>query len=505
MKILLINPPSYLHQTKYKRIADTFPLGILYVARSLLDNGHKVKLFDIFAEDLSTNSVINRLKRYKGRNFDLVGITAMSVQYAYVKWISEMIKREFGNIPIIVGGALAIFSYKLLLANTNVDIAVTGEGERAIINLIKESSLNKVRGIAYKEEGNVNINPPEDLIKDLDEIGYPAYELLPIDIYRKEMQFQTTLTGENGRTNKIAVKYFNVSGGRGCPYDCNFCSRCFAGFRLRSVDSIIEEIRYFKEKYNFGGLMFIDELALTGKNRMVELAEELKSLNLYWTANGRASYFDKEILKVLKDSGCFQVTFGIESGSQRILDNMNKKQTTSIAHKVLKDVLEVGLKANVQLIFGYPGEDEDSIKETYNFFKDLPINVGFAILTPLPGSKLYGECLEKKIINNEDKYLSDLETGFSALHINLTKWSDKEFLKRLEKLSREINENTKELRERDLRVKIGFFKLLIYKSTQSLKRKLLGFPIFGKLIRKFASYYFIKRTVSSERKYDKKL
>ena len=175
MRVLLINPPSYLSQRKFKRQVDTFPLGILYVARALLDDGNEIEFFDIFAEDISPGVVLERLKEYNKTNFDFIGISAMSVQYVYVKWLSKEIKKIFNDIPIIVGGALAIFSYTVLLEKTSVDIAVLGEGEKTIINLIKASSWENVKGIAYKKDGNLNINPPEDLIEDIDSVGYPAY------------------------------------------------------------------------------------------------------------------------------------------------------------------------------------------------------------------------------------------------------------------------------------------------------------------------------------------
>jgi len=492
MKVLLINPPSYFKQYQYKRTPDVLPLGVLYVAKALLDAGHKVKFLDIFAEDLPLDTVIRRLQECQNERFDMVGITAMSVQYAYVKWLSKQIKVIFGNIPIVVGGALAIFSHDVLLNNTHVDITVTGEGEKTILDLASNMPLKNIRGIAYKKNGKITVNPPADLVKNLDSIGYPAYELLPMGIYRKNMQFEMEIQDKNGKLKKEKFYYFCISGGRGCPFNCNFCSRCFPGLRLRSVDNIIEEIKFFQRHYSFNSVMFFDELALIGKKRILELAEKMKPLHLYWTANSRAEYLNKEILKKLKDSGCYQISFGIESGSQRILDAMNKKQKIEVAQKTLKAVIDAGLKPNVQMIFGYPGENEESLRETYKFFKDIPVNVGFAILTPLPGSKLYDDCIKRGFIPNEDKYLTALETGFSTLHLNLTDWTNNEFLRKREQLAININDNT-------IKLKYGILKWSFYKFGSMFKQKISSLlttaikKIFYKLYKLFSKASVVKK------------
>lgn len=439
MKILLINIPTYLENLAGKRKPDTFPLGLLYVARVLIDKGHKVSMFDILAEDLSPQDVIARLQEYKKQNYDLVGISAMSVQYIYVKWLSKQIKGIFGSIPVVAGGAAAIHSARVLLKHTDVDMVVTGEGEKTIVDLIETSVRSSVRGIGYKEGKDVFINPPAELIADLDSIPFPALELLNVDIYQEANLYKYEFMGTG---KSVLLKSFNLNSGRGCPFNCTFCSRCFPGTRLRSISNISEELTYWKKKFDFNYVVFTDELPLINKERSTELAEKMSSLGFYWCSNARINILDADTLQALKKSGCIALSLGVETGSQKLLDAMNKKIKATRTKEILKLMYGIGILPSCQLIFGYPGEDDQTMEETRQLFDDIPItNAGFYVLTPLPGSKIYNDAIEKGLITDEDEYLSSLEPGTKELRINFTKWTDKEFMEKKDLLAKMINFN----------------------------------------------------------------
>ena len=462
LKILLINIPTYLQNVSGKRKPDTFPLGLLYIARALMENGHEVSFFDILAEDISPKDVVTRLNEYKKNNYDLVGFSAMSVQYIYAKWLSKQIKNIFGNIPIIVGGAAAIHSGKVLLENTDVDIVVTGEGEKTIIDLVEKSNYSLINGIGYRNNGNILFTPPADLISDLDTISFPALELLNMDIYQKSTVYKHQFS--NGES--VLLKPFNICSGRGCPFNCNFCSRCFPGVRLRSISNIHDELIYWRKKFDFNYVVFTDELPLINKQRILKLSEAMSELGLYWCSSARIDVLDNDSLRILKESGCISLSIGVETGSQKLLDSMNKKTMVSKTKEILKEMYNLDIIPSCQLIFGYPGEDEQTIEETYQLFSDIPLtNAGFYILTPLPGSKVYNNALESGIIADEDEYLSSLETGTKDLHINFTKWSDDKFMENMDLLTKTINFN-------GLKVKYGLEFLLREVGEERLIREI---------------------------------
>ena len=428
MKVLLINPPTYLNNPKGKRKPDTFPLGILYIARVLINDGHDVDLFDILAEDLSPTQVKSKLEEYKKNNYDVVGITGMSVQYRYLKYLSEQIKEIFGDITIITGGACATYSSDVLLKNAEIDIAVIGEGEITVLELLSSHSLTDVKGISFKKGDEISSTPSRDLIKNLDTIPFPAYELLNFEPYNITMQYKHEFP-DSGESKHL--KWVSVCSARGCPYSCNFCSKCFPGVRLRSIDNIKEEIIYLKKFTDFNYVVFTDELPLINEKRSLEIADMMSSLGLYWSASARINILNKAMLKELKKSGCVSLSIGVETGSQKLLNAMNKKIKVEDTKRVLTEICEIGIIPSVQLIFGYPGEDDETIEETYKLFRGLPItNAGFYILTPLPGSKVYEDVLNKGLINDEDVYLSNLEAGTSVVHLNLTGWSDTELIEK---------------------------------------------------------------------------
>ena len=439
MRFLLINPPTYFYNKKGKRRPDTFPLGILYVASALINKGYQVDFLDILAEDLSPQDVRHRIEELRDRNYDMVGITGMSVQYIYIKYLSKQVRDVFGNVPIVTGGACPTYSHTVLLKNTDVDIAVIGEGENTIVDIAEHGTFKDVRGICFKDDDSIELTPPREPVMELDNIAFPAYELLDFKLYGQSMCYEHEFP-DTGR--RETLKWVSICSGRGCPYSCNFCSKTFKGVRLRSVDNIKEEILYLKRFIEFNYVVFTDELPLINEKRSMSIAEMMASLGLYWSASARINILNRSLLEELKRCGCVSLSIGIESGSQRLLDSMNKKIRIEETRQVLFDMISVGIVPSTQLVFGYPGEDDDSIEETYNLFKDLPItNAGFYVITPLPGSKLYREAIEQGIIEDEDKYLSGLETGTSEVHANFTNWTDQELIEKKELLEKRLYYN----------------------------------------------------------------
>jgi anaerobic magnesium-protoporphyrin IX monomethyl ester cyclase len=429
MKVLLIQPPHA------GREPSLFPLGLGYIARALQDIGCEVTVFDIHAHNYTREEVAEKIGRL---SYDVTGISAFSTQYAYVKWLTAELKKSHQG-KIIMGGPLPTYNPAMVLEKTLADICVISEGDLTVKSLIENiDKPEKVAGIYYRQNGRIISNPPRDYVKDLDSIPFPPYDIFPMDIY-----FRHT-----GLFGMLTRKTINIVTSRGCPYRCNFCSRTFGGVRLRSIDNVIAEIRHLKERFGVDSVYFNDELLVVSKNRAQELCDKIKSLGILWGCQGRSNIVDLELLKWMKSAGCVSVGYGVESGSQKILDNMNKHATVVENEKAITNTLKAGLMPVVQMIYGYPGEDKNTIRETVDFFNRVhyspPTPDGKAnlnLIAPLPGSPLYEESLQNGLIRDEDAYLSVIEMGYnpgSPVMVNFTEFSNAELLDLKARTEREI-------------------------------------------------------------------
>ena len=436
MKVLLIQP------SHTGREPGLFPLGIGYIAAALKDIGAEVEILDIHAHNYSQGETCQELDKL---NYDVVGVNAFSTQYSYVKWLTGELKKR-GSGKIILGGPLATYNPELVLQKTDTDICVISEGDITIREIMENlDNLAQVRGIYYTENTKIHANPPQEYIKDINSIPFSPYELFPVETYFKYL----SLFGGFGK------KTINMITARGCPYHCNFCSRTITGARFRTIDNVIEEIKYLKNKYAIDSVLFNDELVVVSKKRVRELCDKIRPLGIIWGCQGRVNTIDTDLLRYMKNSGCVSIGYGIESGSQTILDNMNKGVTVAQNEKALKDTLKVGLIPVIQMMFGYPGETVNTIRETVDMMKrvhsSLPLpdtkNPQLSLTVPLPGSPLYEQVLSEGLIENEEDFLSRIEMGFSrdsAVIVNLTKFPDSELLNLKAKAEREIYTNYQE-------------------------------------------------------------
>lgn len=432
MKILLVNPPHYFDGKS--RLPSFFPLGLAYIARYLVNRGHDVEVFDIWANQWDKTVTQEKIKEL---TYDAVGISSLSTQYGYVKWLIEKFKRHREMSPIVIGGALPTLSPQVVLNHTFADICIIGEGEITFPDLLEHmGSWKSVKGIAYKDGGEIKTSSPRNYIRDLDKIEFPLREIFPVDIYLK----YGSLDGYPD------IKSMNVITGRGCPYNCDFCSKVFLRRRERSPENVAEEIEMLKEKYNIKAIFFNDELLVSSKPRMYRLLEHIKPLNILWQGQARVNTVDLPLLKEMKNAGCIKIGLGIESGSQSILNKMNKQTTVEQNIKAIKAVKKAGIDPIIQSIYGYEGENNTTLNETIKFFKKADTtHEGFFVLTPLPGTKLYDRCIEKGIITDEDEYLTNLEAGYNPDRntlINLTEFNNgKEFYEKKKMLEQQVGWN----------------------------------------------------------------
>ena len=430
MNVLLIQPPNYYDGKKREQIF--FPIGLGCIARALLDEGYEVEVLDVHASHMSFSQITDIIKK---KSFSVVGISAMSTQYNYVERLAEEIKTIHSAITVILGWVLSTYSYQIVLENTKVDICVIGEGESTIRELLRNlDNYESIDGIAFKKDSFVVRNKDRKYIENLDTLPLPAYHLFPMEKYISNMN----LIGANKK-----LRTMNVSTGRGCPYNCKFCSKSFSGLRLRSIGNVIDEIKYLKNNYAIEGIAFTDECLVIKRDRVLELCEKTQEMKLAWHCQGRVNLVDDELLLKMRSAGCTAVGYGVESGSQKILDAMNKKVTVSQAKRAILATQRAGLYPVIQMMFGYPGEDEATLRETVNFFREIDHpGCDLSPTTPLPGSALWQYSLDKGFIKNEKAFLEKLEGGYmpdAPILVNYTDFPTEqlhEIRKKTEKLIR---------------------------------------------------------------------
>lgn len=431
LNILLIQP---MHEktTDAERSSFNFPWGLSVLSALYQKAGVKVTILDGQVLQLRKEKLLTEIDKY---DFDIAGISAFSTQYPAVKLFSEHIKKN-RKVPVIVGGPLATYQAELCLKTCDVDVCVIGPGEISGIEILKHwDDLGRVDGIVFKKNNELIFTNQQRKFFNLDETPMPDFSLFDIKQYLSQDNAYARKSHTGGYNSMTFVTT------RGCPYNCYFCSKSIKGFASMSPIKIYNMLSALKSELNLEEISMGDELFLSSKSKFREMAPLLKKLKLRWGGQARVNLVDKEFLDMIKNSGCIGLGYGIESGSQKILDNMNKKTTVKQIEFAMKYTQALKIPVKVQLIFGYPGEDEETLNETIDLFKrvDHP-GRRFNVITPVPGSKLYDDCIREGRIRDEVDYLYAIEKNFGIpkIHVNFTKWPDNEIYPRKERAEKKM-------------------------------------------------------------------
>lgn len=418
MKILLVvyDNDSYIHW---------FPQGLAYIAAVLLREGHEVEIYN---QDLH-HYPEEHLTSYLDRNrFDAVGLSFIAGYYQYRKAlkIAEAVNRSKNRPFFIIGGHGPSPEPEFFLKKTAADVAVIGEGEDTIVELLGclsgRKPLDSVKGIAFLEGGKIRINERRPLIKDIDSIPFPAFDLFPIEYYR-------LLRMPHASNSDFAMP---VLSGRGCTFRCNFCYRMDEGFRPRSNEGIIAEIRLLKEKYGITYIAFSDELLMSSEKRVVSLCEDFlrEDLRIKWDCNGRLNYAKPHILALMKRAGCVFINYGIEAMDDTVLRNMDKALTT----RQIVDGIEATLRAEISpgynIIFGNLGDSRKTLEKGVEFLLKYDDGAQMRTIrpvTPYPGSPLYYKAIEMGLLKDCEDFYENKHLNSDLLAINFTDMSEDEF------------------------------------------------------------------------------
>ena len=424
MNILLINSPIRLDAQP-----NCIPYGLATIAGILKSAGYDVEIYDINALRPGREEIVRVLE---GKEWDIAGISGLITTYDFQNWLAGLLKKLQPHAPVISGGGLATSISHLLLQNDSVDICVIGEGERTMLEICsayeKGSDLGNISGIKCRSNGHILDTKPRENIQNLDSIPLPAWDLLPTEIYLQNPIWGDLAGNSSGFKRDVEVsKSMNIISSRGCPFSCNYCYHLFgrSSYRFRTAQNVIDEIELLVGRYGVDFIGFVDDNMMASEKRLLEFCDlmEMKKFPITWGCHGRVTSAKPEILKCMAEVGCVWIGYGIESGSQKILNAMNKKATVEQAKQAIINTRKAGIYPNTTFLFGYPGENRRSIQETIEFKRELGIECGSFFVTPYPGAPLYEDALDR--IDDEERFIASLgdATEFS---INLTGFSDEE-------------------------------------------------------------------------------
>jgi len=391
MKITLIFPPS-VYQTKQTMP----PLGISWLAAVLRENGFKnISLIDSVINQYSNEDIVGLVKKDAP---DIIGLSFGTQSRFKAFDLARTLKKNFPDVPIVIGGPHPTLTADDILKNIpEIDIACRGEGEYTFLDLVKtiekRGDLQNVNGISFKNKnGQIIHNPAREPIQDLDSLPFPARDLLLIDKYQQTIPL----------SKKICTSMITA---RGCPYSCVYCSTSEQWghkIRHRSSDNVVDEIEHLMKNYKLDGVGFFDDVFTMDKSRVIAICQKIleRKLNISWWCEARANTIDKEMVSWMKKAGCEHISMAIESGSDRILKNINKAITVEQGIEASKIIKEAGIKLKVFFMHGLPGETYEDIKKTVFLSRYLVNKIGVdeatqGITLIYPNTAL--ECMAKEL------------------------------------------------------------------------------------------------------------
>ncbi len=383
MKVVLVNPRSMNpEEIQQKCFA---PLSLMYLASSLRKEGHEPHIIDANAWGLTDQDVARRAADEKPA---LIGVPLLSDIFIQTHHLIEHIKAACPEARIVAGGPHATaLPRKVLDEFRDVDFVLSGESEKSLPALCAALDAHRdpsgVPGLSHRKDGEVRVTEPAPPVEDVDALPAPARDLLRREYDRK--RYYIVLARQR------PVETIVTS--RGCPFQCRFCCNAHRRYRARSPESVLEEIteRYSYEIRQFD---FADANFTFDRDRAMAVFRGIKKegLGISFRLKSRTDRIDEELVREARDAGAYLISLGMESGSQDILDRMNKRTDIGMNVKACETVMKAGLKLNTGWVIGFPGETPETVAETVDLIVNTrPTTANITILVPYPGTNVYEE------------------------------------------------------------------------------------------------------------------
>ena len=388
--VTLVNPAAPVGTETHLPFA---LLGLGYLAAVLEKNHYRVDVIDCQVLRFSFEDFRSEIGK---RQPDIVGVTSSTLTYKAAMKLIKIAKEACPNCITVAGGAHVTFwDDKALEEYPELDVVVRNEGENTLLELAQRIEVGKshydVIGTTCRKDGKIVRNPDRPYIEDLDSLPFPARHLWPMERFREYED----------------ILYLAAS--RGCVYWCEFCSTVRMHgrkYRMRSPKNVVDELEFLHKTYGIRKFTFCDDAFTVDQPRTEELCSEIlkRNLKIEWNCGTRVDMLTRELLVQMKEAGCISVWFGVESGTQQVLNAMKKGITPELTMKVLRWVKELGMKPVPNVIIGFPGETKESAWKTIKFAEKIsPDDIAFIhAATPFPGTPMYDKVKEKGWIKVTD-------------------------------------------------------------------------------------------------------
>ncbi len=397
MKVLVTNPPwpgpgygarsdvRWPHKRSDKFIE--YPVYLAYVVAVLEKAGIEVEFIDAVVEEFSIEDFADAAAKI---NPDMVVIECSTPSIKYDLSTAKSLKERMSNVfTVLIGSHPTFFHREVMKENPAVDAICRGEFDLTVrdlaVSLSNGDRLDKVRGITYRDGQKIQENEERPLIKNIDELPFPDRRIVKSKYYR-----QGTFTGKECTT---------IVSSRGCPHSCTYClwPKTLYGqrFRARSAENVVAEIENVVNEFHVDEIYFDDDSLALNRPRILRICQLIneKNIRVKWIPQCRVDSMDEEVISAMKKAGCHYIRFGVESGSQEILDAMWKGTKLAQIERAFDLCQKAGIKTQAFFLFGIPGETNQTIKETIKFAKRLrPDSAQFAVVVPHPGTVLYEIC-----------------------------------------------------------------------------------------------------------------
>lgn len=405
MKILLITAKHNIKErygSKMNIRSGILPsLGIGLIGTIIKSLNHEVKYLDLAVLAYTDKELLNFIYSFKP---DLIGMSSTSPYAKKSFSITKMIKNEFKDVPIIFGGThITIFPEQSMAENASIDIGVIGEGEETIKELLShfegKKPLGEIQGIIYRKDDKLIRTPERKIIENLDSLPF-----IDRDIY--DNKHYVPLPNQYKK-----LPLMNMVTSRGCPYKCAFCfeaGKFGQKHRRQSPRRVVDEITYMVDKFGIKEISFWDDNFLMPRNWIIEFCNLLKErkIDILWSCVTRVNETSPQLLKLIRLAGCYNIFFGLESGVQKLLDNLNKRTTVEQNRNAVKWSNEAGLEVRGSFMLAIPGETPELGLETIKFILSLDLHsLQISYTTPYWGTALYDLCKKSgRLIEDSDDY-----------------------------------------------------------------------------------------------------
>ncbi len=404
-------------------------IGVSYVAGAVRAAGFNCGVLDIYGMQLGDEDVIAKLEMsLAGEEKIVVGIGTIISGFTYVNWLVREIKRIKPDAFVVIGNSVGSSIYNFIFDEMPLDAVVMGEAEETMVEFLRKiergETLEEVKGICYRTANGFRKNDARPLITNIDEIAWPALDLFDMEIY-----FENQKKHSGARTIYLSTT-------RGCPYKCTYCYHAFQGSRIRShsIERIISELKFYKEKYKLESFAFSDDLFMLNRERVLAFCDALdrEKLNMTWAVSGRVnSCRDMDVLKRMKNSGCTMIGLGVESGDPRILENIKKRATVEMAKTAIFNCRQADIFPSCSFMIGNEGENYESVENTVKFIDEVNIEppVTFFFATPYPDTALFATGLKKGLIKDVKELVRSYGEQGANLLVNFSQLSDEQLIK----------------------------------------------------------------------------